>query len=273
MKRFLIVIGILILAWLGYGIFVEPNWLHVHTVEVEIEGLPPELEGFTILHLSDLHQRRFGANQNRLLKAIEGQEYHMVALTGDILSHPRPPDIGPTEELLAGLKGPVFFVPGNHDYPELILVRETMERFGAHMLENSHHVLEHNGTPLAVAGVHDPLWGSLSRYGIYQPDLAAALPGDDSFVLLLAHSPGILEEAARWDAPLVLVGHTHGGQIKIPLLGAPITGSGRLFDRYVQGLYTKNNTSMYINRGLGNTTLPIRFLSRPEVVFIRLVGR
>lgn len=267
---FLLLLG---LAWLGYALFVEPNWLHVHTVEVQIEDLPPELEGFTILHLSDIHQRRFGREQSRLLAAISGREYHIIALTGDLLRHPRPPDTGPTEELLAGLNGPVFFVPGNHDYPELVLVRETLERRGVHVLENSNYELAHKGGALTVAGVHDPRWASLSPGGLYRPDLEAALPRDGSFTLLLAHSPAIMEAAVRHQVPLVLAGHTHGGQIKLPLLGAPTTGSGRPFDRFVQGLYCEKGTSIYINRGLGNTTLPLRFLSRPEVVFIRLTGR
>jgi len=103
-------------------------------------------------------------------------------------------------------------------------------------------------------------------------DFETAIQGTDpdTFTLLLSHSPGIIDWSTLAGVPLVLSGHTHGGQIKIPLLGAPLTASGKLFDQYVQGLYRVENTQLYINRGLGTTGFPLRFLSRPEVVFLQL---
>ena len=272
MKIALLTLLVIALAWLGYAGLVEPNWLDVHMIEVEIRDLPPELEGFTILHISDLHQRNFAPGQKRLEQAFSQYDYHMVAFTGDVITNSRTADFAPAEALLGLFDKPVFFVPGNHDYPLLTQIRELMEQHGAHMMENTYYVLEHNGASLAVAGVHDPYHARYS-YEMYQPDLAAALPPENMFVILLAHSPGIMEEATNASIPLVLVGHTHGGQIKIPLLGAPTTASGTFFDQYVQGLYVNGHTQMYINRGLGTTGLPLRFLSRPEVVFIRLIGK
>lgn len=272
MKTAVLTLLVLTLAWLGYAGLVEPNWLDVHIIEVEIQDLPPELEGFTILHISDLHQRNFGHGQKRLEQAINQHQYQMVAFTGDLITNAQNADLAPAEALLALLDKPVFFVPGNHDYPLLEEIRELLAKYQVHMLENDCHVLEHNGISLAVAGVHDPYHARYS-YELHQPDLTAALPPEKMFVILLAHSPGIIEEAISKSIPLVLVGHTHGGQIKIPLLGAPITASGTFFDQYVQGLYVNGQTQMYINRGLGTTGLPLRFLSRPEVVFIRLTGK
>ena len=271
-----IVLFILSLAILFiYARWIEPNWLDVHTVEIEIQGLDPRLEGFTILHLTDLHQARHGANQSRLHKSIKNQDYHMVALTGDILDHPAAYDYSPTDELLSGLDAPVYFVFGNHDYPNSDTLTRELEAAGVRVLVNSWEGVIHNDAILQIAGIHDPHWTKNNPYSLFKADLDAALHGVDPelFTLLLSHSPGIFDSAAAAGVPLILTGHTHGGQIKIPLAGAPTTASGKLFDQYVQGLYTKGPTQLYINRGLGTTSLPLRFLSRPEIVFLRLVAK
>lgn len=256
-----------------YARWIEPNWLSVSSIEIKIPGLDPRLEGFTILHLSDLHQKRFGQEQSRLLRAIGEHEYHIVAITGDVLDYPTPHDFEPTRELLAGLGAPVFFVFGNHDYPTYQRLSEALMEAGVDVLENTWSQVDHAGAIIQVAGVHDPHWTKNNYSTWLRTDLNQALKGIDSsqFTLLLSHSPGILDAAAEAKIPLVLTGHTHGGQIKIPLLGAPTTASGKWFDKYVQGLYRQGNTQLYIHRGLGTTAMPLRFLSRPEIVFLRLV--
>lgn len=269
-------LGICVLAatLLAYALWLEPNWLQAHIVDMVIPGLDPRLEGFSILHLSDLHQRRFGPGQRHLLRAISHWRYDIVAITGDLLSHPAPYDFGPSAELLAGLGAPVFFVYGNHDYPQHHILSKDLLSMGVHILANSRTEIIWQGAIVQVAGVHDPNWSRNNPRSWVQADLDAALAGTDpeKFTLLLSHSPGILEAAAAWEVPLILCGHTHGGQIKIPLLGAPTTASGKLFDRLVQGLYTEGKTRLYINRGLGTTAMPLRFLSRPEAVLVKLIG-
>jgi predicted MPP superfamily phosphohydrolase len=256
-----------------YARWLEPNWLQVHSIDIEIQGLDPRLEGFTILHLTDLHQVRHGPNQTRIKRAVEGREYDMVALTGDVLDHPNRYDYGPTAELLAILEAPVYFVFGNHDYPGSKALGKALQRSGVHVLANSWESVTYNEAVFQIAGIHDPHWTKYNPGSRFKTDLSAALQGTDPklFTLLLSHSPGIIDSAATAGIALILTGHTHGGQIKIPLVGAPTTASGKLFDKYVQGLYRKGETQLYINRGLGTTSMPLRFLSRPEILFIRLV--
>lgn len=253
----------------AYARWLEPRRLRVEDVEIAIPGLDPPLDGLTILHLSDLHQARFGREQKGLLAAIR-QDYQLAVITGDFLTDLASYDFSPTAQLLAGLKPPIFVVLGNHDYPQEELLEADLRKAGAIPLRNACATVEHLG--LQVAGVEDPHWAKLNPLSPYRPDLADTLAGakEGMFTLLLSHSPEIHAQAALAQIPLVLAGHTHGGQVKIPLLGAPITASGRFFDSYVQGLYRKEKTLLYINRGLGTSGLPLRFLSPPEVSFIRL---
>ena len=271
---YIIVGGLLLLGLLYiYARWVEPNWLKVNFVEIKIPNLDPRLEGFTILHLTDLHQARFGYHQQKLLAAISGNEYHMVALTGDFLDYPRPYDFGPTAELLQGLAAPVYYVFGNHDYPCYQALARELSINGVQTLANSTTEISHNGASLQLVGIHDPYWTKNNPGSWLQTDWNATLAGWNSAktTVLLSHSPGALDKAAAVQISLILCGHTHGGQVKLPLVGAPTAGSGVLFDRQVQGLFKKGNTQLYINRGLGTTALPLRFLSRPEVAFIRLL--
>lgn len=262
-------LGILVFLGLAYSIFIEPRRPRLGRVEIPIAALDPALEGFTILHLSDLHQGRFGARQRRLLALIGRGSYDMAVITGDFLSSYSPYDFAPTAELLAGLKKPVYGVFGNHDYLEKDRLAKDLSRHGVVVLENEWRPV---GGVLQIAGVADPSFTARHPEAPVKTDLGRALAGADPklFTLLLAHSPGILSAAAQASIPLVLCGHTHGGQVKIPLLGAPTTASGRLFDPYVQGPYREGETCLYINRGLGTSGLPLRFLSPPEVAFITL---
>lgn len=265
--------ALILLALLAfiYARWLEPRWPRVNRIDIPIRGLDPGLDSFTILHLSDLHQAQFGPGQKRLLAAIEQCDYDMVALTGDLISCPGPYDFVPIAELLAGLKSPVYAVYGNHDYPRAQALTADLTALGVNILNNSWQ--NAGETNLQIAGVEDLNWTQHNPGSPYKADLSLALAGSDpaKFTLLLSHSPGIFPVAAAESIPLVLCGHTHGGQIKIPLLGAPTTASGKLFDSFVQGLYREKESLLYINRGLGTSGLPLRFLSPPEVAFIRLV--
>lgn len=276
LPRIVVFLLIILVALTIYAWQIEPNWLEVTTVDVELFGLPQQLDGFTILHLSDLHLKRFGREQARLLEAIASHHYDMIAITGDLLDNPRNTGLDPVTELLDGLDGPVYFVFGNHDYHDYNQLTQELKARDITILANQHVRVRHNGTTLQVAGIHDLHTARVNPSAQYQPDLEAALANASKALplILLSHSPAVLENypLPDWGVDLVLAGHTHGGQIKIPVLGAPFTASGRMFDKYVEGLYRDRTVQMYINRGLGTSSLPLRFLSRPEVTFIRLVG-
>jgi hypothetical protein len=238
-------------------------------LELGFEGLPPELDGLRIGHVTDLH---FDAAPRLLASLVEwaaAQTVDLWAVTGDLLE--TADGIGPTAELVAALNAPLgrWFVAGNNDnrvLPELGGVRGTLEPLGLRVLENEGLILEHRGARLALAGVDDP-----TRF---RDDLPAATGGltDEPFLLLLAHSPGIAFRDDPLPPNLVLSGHTHGGQICVPFLGPLIArtrqpGCGR---RMAAGIFQRGSSVVYVSRGIGTSLLPIRILCPPEVTTVTL---
>jgi len=246
--------------------------LSVEYVEVPIEGLPPEFDGFRIAQVSDLHGRRIDP-AGREMKAVAEAGVDLIAATGDYVhwNQAEIERVVPFMEALAGI-APVYAVSGNHehwtDWPYIAgRLRET----GVTVLENSHVRITRGDGEIILAGVSDPLTG--------HGRLTKALPAQaDTVIVLLAHAPTWFEPWSAVAPPaelglvsLTLAGHTHGGQIKLPFLGAMTTASGRLFPpSHVEGLLREGNGWLYINRGLGQGGFAVRFLSRREVTIVTL---
>lgn len=270
---------IILAVWLLY----ETYALSVSRVIVPLDGLPKGLDGFRIVHLSDLHGRYFEAS-GQLMHRIREAAPDIIALTGDYV-HKKPEVLMHLLPFFAALAetAPVFAVPGNHDYKAgWPLIAAHLEKAGVTVLENGSCRLSINGDVLPVAGVHDPSGG--------RDCLDKALQEVDGTqpVIMLAHAPTWFEKVCKGvpggpgsleklksnleKISLTLCGHTHGGQIKLPILGAVTTGKGSWFPkRYIEGLSRENRGWLYISRGLGQgRPLPFRFLSRPELVVITL---
>ena len=246
--------------------------LEVETIEVTIPGLPTELEGLTLVQLSDLHlgvftgPREIGAVLDRVAQ-LRGD---LVVITGDILDH-NPRHIPEAMRALAGLRarGGVHAILGNHDhYTGPALVARGLRAVGIRAHINGSMALGPDGARgrgLILAGVDDvmaPRLGSGSG-----PDLGAALRGrdPDDPVVLLAHNPTVFDDMAHRVA-LQLSGHTHGGQINT--LGV----AGSLLP-YVAGRYQRGAATLFVSRGIGTTGPPVRLNAPPEIVRIALTGR
>ena len=261
-------------AWETYAPDVE-------YVEIPISGLPAEFDGFRIAQISDLHGRRMNP-AGREVRAIRAAGVDIVAVTGDFVTG-KAADLDCNLPFLQELAAvaPLYAVSGNHDYwTDWPYIAGRLRETGIAVLENAHVRLSQGDAEIILAGVCDPFTG--------RDDLGRALPKEsDTVVLLLAHAPtwfAPVDQAGAGGGPpvadrqplldrisLTLAGHTHGGQIKLPLLGAVTTASGRLFPRtHVEGLSREGNGWLYINRGLGHVYLPVRFLARPEVTVITL---
>lgn len=254
---------------IAYGSLVEPRWIEVTRTEIEVPRPVLGYDRFRILHLSDLHLERFGGREERLLREAARAEPHLVLLTGDYMNV-REGGVA-LVEVLKNLKAPhgAWGVEGNWDakFP----VRALFEAAGAVLLEDESRLIEHGGGRLRLVG-----------QGVYpvRPlrDLLEGLD-DGAFAILLHHFPDAAEEVAALGpgrkVDLFLCGHTHGGQVRLPLWGAILTMS-RLHKKYEQGLYRVGDVPMYVNRGVGLEGGPVprvRFLARPEVAVIDLVRR
>jgi uncharacterized protein len=262
-------------------VMYETYALKVETVDIPITGLPEAFEGFRIVQISDFHGRRF-APGGKLARESAAAAPDLIVLTGDYV-HNKAAGVDRVRPLLEALSeiAPVYAVSGNHDHwTDWPLISGVLSESGIQVLDNSSVEIIRNQSRLTLAGVGDPYTGN--------DDLAKALPYPIvSPVILLAHSPTWFEPGHRQysqtdadarrrellgQVSLTLTGHTHGGQIKLPFIGAVTTASGRLFPKsHVEGLIREGDNWLYINRGAGQGgLLPIRFLSRPEITVITL---
>lgn len=254
--------GIGALTW-GYAAYVEPARPRLERVELWLPRLPAALDGLRVGHLSDPHLGFRYAEQNLRWGVAQmlREAPELIAITGDFVSFQRAiPDVA---ALLRGLSAPlgVYAVPGNHDYWEGVDdVRSALALCGIPLLVNEHRRLSWNGGDLWLVGVDDIWDGSVS----VRDALRGVPPG--ACTLLLSHAPDFADEAARFGFDVQLSGHTHGGHIRLPLLG-PL-GLPRFGRRYVMGQFQVGPTAVYVSRGLAGP--PLRLLCPPEATIITL---
>ncbi|MCD1257512.1 metallophosphoesterase [Paenibacillus athensensis] len=254
----------------SYAAYVEPRWIETIEQRVQLRGLPQAFAGKRIVHISDIH---LGFHMTlRELQAIAGRvqrlQPDMLVFTGDLFDSWISEDPQATAADLAALEAPLgkWAVLGNHDtYAGLEDTKRILQAGGFTVLDNAHALVRLGADTLVVAGVAD-MWTGY-------PDLQRALDGADPQLctLLLSHCANFADEAAaRPEIALQLSGHSHGGQIRLPLLGAVETPP--YGDKYVSGLHTAANSQLlvYTTRGLGMTLLPFRFLCRPEITVLTL---
>jgi uncharacterized protein len=272
LKRSLTIGAAAIAATLGaYAFLVEPRWLELKRVKVHIRDLHPDLEGFRIGLVTDLHAGRTTTLRTvrKACRLVMAESPAIVAVTGDLASK-RLKSFRPVLDALSGLNPPlgVYAVPGNHDHKKGIELwhRELREFSKMVDLTNRTHTLQVGEARLCLAGVDDLARGNPSLEGLPHPD-------ERSLTILLAHNPDQAEYARRAidRIDLVLSGHTHGGQIRLPWLG-PIRSSVEHGDLYEEGLRRRPWTQVYTSRGIGTVRVPARLLTRPEVSVLELTG-
>jgi uncharacterized protein len=236
-----------------------------------VRGLHPDLEGFRIALLTDLHAGE-GTPLWLIRRAVRlamREQPHLVALTGDFAADDAP-SFEPVLGALRGLRAPhgVWAVPGNHDYNVGIgrWHRELQRHPHIRNLTNAARIERVGQARLCVAGVDDWTEGQ-PRMDVLPP------PEERDFTLLLAHDPDQAERARRTcDAVgLVVSGHTHGGQVRLPFVGA-LRNPAEYEELYEEGLRRRPWTQVYTSRGVGTVHLPVRFLCRPEVAILELTG-
>lgn len=251
----------------AYASLWEPHQLDITRRTLALPSLPKAFDGMKVVQFSDLHLGFHTGVKDvaRVVQAIQNEKPDMICFTGDMVD-------GNTEDMRAAiqpfteLKAPLglFSILGNHDYKDVETLISMEEEAGFQVLRNTAVKLRRDGAAIAVAGLDDAFWG--------QPDPAAVIQDlpDGMFKLLLMHEPDYADTTAAHSFHLQLSGHSHGGQIRLPWMGEVITPPGA--KRYVQGLYTIGSRGMllYVNRGIGTTQLPFRFLCKPELTVLTL---
>lgn len=256
------VLGSVAAAGLGWGWF-EAGWVRLRELELELPGLPPELDGLRIAHLSDFHLGVPSRGVHAVERAVDWaaeRKPDLVAITGDLLTHPRgEPRL---RELVGRLPLPAIAVLGNHD---VAISRDPQARASnlrelepATLLSDGGVLLELRGKSVWIAGTHPRLIVS----GVTKLD-PNALARDADLRILLCHYPRVFDRLEPGNFDLVLTGHMHDGQIAVPYPG----GRLRLAHpsaRYQRGVYRSAAGVMHVSPGLGTTFVPFRFAARPE---------
>ncbi len=232
--------------------------------DIALSHLPPEFEGYTLLHLSDLHVDMNWEATNLLTGILENLDYDVCVLTGDY----RGKTYGSCQAALEGMKqisdalnGPVYGVLGNHDSISMVPALELM---GIQMLLNESATLRHNGASIHLAGVDDAHYFRVDNI----EKTAAGLPHQEASILL-SHTPEIYRQAAHADFDVMLCGHTHGGQICLPG-GIPLTLDARCPRRMGSGRWLHHNMIGYTSRGAGTSIVTARFNCPPEITLHHL---
>ena len=249
-----------------YAGLVEPRAYELTETDIFIRDLPPAFDGFRIAQLSDLHYSPIVPHTDvrRVVALAQSTGADLIALTGDYTTA-RASYVWPCAETLATLHAPagVWAVLGNHDhYTDAELTARALRRARIEVLDNAHTVITRGGESLQLVGVDDWSWG--------KSDWERALRGVDASrpTILLSHQPAVLDLPQTEHVSLILSGHTHGGQVRLPFVGAPVRFVNEF--KYLRGHYRRAATQLYVSRGTGAVGLPVRFGARPEVAVLRL---
>lgn len=246
-----------------YGVGYERHRLGVTQATLPVSGLPAALEGLRIALLTDIHHSAL-VGPDDIQKAVQlalAQRPDLIVLGGDYVTLGNRAFVSPVAELLAPLHAPhgVFAILGNHDDDRDMPAALVRNRFT--VLKDQRTRLTLRGEALELAGI---------RFWTRRPaDVARVLRNAHDTVLLLAHDPRRLTEAAQLNVPAVLSGHTHGGQVVLPGIGAIAKARFPI----LEGLGGRENTSIFVSRGIGTVYVPVRINCPPEVALITLARR
>ena len=240
-----------------------------------------------LIFLSDLHNRMYGEENERLLESIRNQHPDLILIGGDMLVRKDGNSYDKTVHFLAKLPGicPVYCANGNHEqklkelpdkyeqsYEEY---KKALTASGIHMLENASETVKLEEVPVKLSGLEIPL-GAYARFGKKELSLKEITDrigehGDD-YKILLAHHPGYMKEYLAYGADLILGGHYHGCVVQLPGIGGVISTNFTLFPKYSGGIYPEGEQTAVVSRGLGTHSVPLRLWNWPELIVLELSG-
>lgn len=249
---------------------IETSFLHCkHSM------LPPSFEGYNIVHVSDLHNKQFGKNQQYLISQVKRIKPDMIVITGDLI------DTTDSRYALDFLwqaveLAPVYYVPGNHEkrYGMFPFLKQRLSAYGAHVLDDCVQEVHKNGETILIAGIKDPTfygWQEQHSDAQFVQTLQKLCDQTkDRFSILLSHRPERIHDYACCGFPLVFAGHAHGGQFCLPGIGAVMSPGQGISPHYTDGMYCEDGTTMVVSRGLGNSAFPLRLGNHPHLLSVTL---
>ncbi|MBO5287380.1 MAG: metallophosphoesterase [Clostridia bacterium] len=237
-----------------------------------------KLEGFKIAQISDLHNTQIGEDNCKIIEKLKEISPDIIAITGDLIdSRNTSIEIALSLVKQAQEIAPCYYVTGNHedrveDYP---ILEQGLKALGVTVLRSESTIIDYNGEKINLIGIDDPMFdlpygdsNEGARMMIYE-DLKGLID-NNYYNLVLSHRPEAFEEYTQLKANLVLCGHAHGGQIRLPFLGGVLAPNQGFFPKYEEGRFDSGNTTMIVSRGIGNSLFPFRVNNTPEIVVVTL---
>jgi predicted MPP superfamily phosphohydrolase len=273
-KKFLVLFIIIVL--IGF-LFYQNNSIEKTFIEYTNERVPEAFNGFKIIHISDLHNKSFGKNQEKLIKKIREEAPDIIVITGDLVDR-RKYDL---EIALSFIEGtvdltPVYYVSGNHEAwsGQYEVIKNKLVSLNVQVLDDEKISINKENSFIDLIGLKDPDFNT-SSYLEGNDTLALEknlrdLSNEDNFQILLSHRPELFNLYAEEKIDLIFSGHAHGGQFRLPFIGGVIAPDQGVFPEYTSGLYAKDKSTLIVSRGLGNSIIPIRFFNQPEIIVLTI---
>ncbi|MDO5015332.1 MAG: metallophosphoesterase [Clostridia bacterium] len=260
------------ISWIIWG----NRSIKTNELRVTSKDLPKAFDNFSIAHISDLHNAEHGKNNKKLIDILQTENPNIIVITGDLIdSNHTNIEIALSFVRQAVKIAPCYFVTGNHEawvgsqYEKL---RTELENEGVTILRDEAIELDYRDEHIQLIGLNDPDFSdrdSLLSESILETKLSQ-INISNGFTMLLLHRPEHFNVYQKNNIDLVLSGHAHGGQFRLPFLGGIIAPNQGFFPKYDAGIYTENETTMIVSRGIGNSIIPIRINNRPEIVIVKL---
>ena len=278
-KKRLIIWATLSVVLIGLVVWVV--WgntaLELNTYTITSSRLPENFDGYRIAHVSDLHNAQMGKDNEKVLSMLRQADPDIIAITGDLIDSRNTNLEIALQFVKEAMKiAPCYYVTGNHEarVSEYDLLKAGMVSAGVVILENDQAEINIDGNAITLIGVDDPSFQTDYLFGDLDAVINAKLTelhtDGNGFTILLSHRPELFSIYAAHDVDLVLSGHAHGGQFRIPFIGGVVAPNQGLFPEFDAGVYTDGNTNMLVSRGVGNSIIPFRVNNRPEIILVEL---
>lgn len=278
---------IVIIMFITLYFYWQNNDIMVTRITYVSEKVPKDFEDFVIVQLSDLHNKEFEEDQSTLLTKVEESNPDLIVFTGDLIDSSRKGSDHALQLIEALVTiSPVFYVSGNHEAAErdYIELKTSLISFGVTVLDHQKVAIQRGNSSIYIIGMEDPNFGrkdefveangfistntNLEENGYHEE--SGLKEEHNSLNILLAHRPELMSMYKNLGFDLVFTGHAHGGQFRFPFIDGVYAPGQGLFPTYTGGYYQEGNTAMIVNRGLGNSIIPIRIGNRPEIVVVTL---
>ncbi len=257
--------------------YYQNNYLTVTNYGISDEKIPEAFDGFVIAQVSDFHNTQSEKLQEDVINALREIKPDIIVLTGDFIDTRKTDTalaLSYAERLIS--VAPVYMSAGNHEaatvyeYPPF---EKDMRSLGVTVLRNNCEQIEKNGQLINIMGIDDPVFfPGEDKYEKIAQGIDSVEYDKSIFTITLSHRPEVFRVYVEKKQDLVLSGHAHGGQFRLPFIGGLFIPTEGLFPKYTEGVHEEQETKMVISRGIGSSVFPIRINNRPELVIITLMN-